>query len=451
MLRAKQNVGSSGLTVFAVGSCLAAASLLLAPAAQARTDKSRHVALAPADTGFGPTAPGVSAILIDASTGHVLAATGADTPRYPASLTKLMTLDLAFQALRDGRITLDTRIPISEHAASVQPVKLGLAPGSTITVQQAILSMTTMSANDAATALGEYLGGGSEEHCAELMTQRAHALGMEQTRFYNASGLPNPYQVSTARDLAILARDIVVTFPQDQQFFEVQKFDLDGHTIYSNNSMLKTYPGATGMKTGYTTLARHNLITSAVRDGRVLIGVELHEPSWGATYQQMTAMLDNGFEGPSATGTTVASNLPPVIQPVQHNGPSFISSADAATIRPATAPVARAKPHTKLVEVAANRPVPHDDTSGWTAQVGSYKLLSSARAQANAVRRMRGEGIAHVARLEVHGKIMWTAQVVGLSHDAAHATCSQLSAHGSSCLIIPPQADHLASRNLSDG
>ncbi|OYV32558.1 MAG: hypothetical protein B7Z81_12600, partial [Acidocella sp. 20-61-6] len=446
-----QYVKSSIVTIAALSSCLVAASLLTAPSAQARSDKTRHIAPAPADSGFGPTASGVSAILIDASTGHVLAASGADTPRYPASLTKLMTLDLAFEALRDGQITLDTRIPISEHAASVQPVKLGLAPGSTITVRQAILSMTTMSANDAATALGEYLGGGSEEHCAELMTQRAHALGMEQTRFYNASGLPNPNQVSTARDLAILARDIVMTFPQDQPFFEVQKFDLDGHTIYSNNNMLKTYPGATGMKTGYTTLARHNLITSAMRDGRVLIGVELHEPSWGATYQQMTAMLDNGFEAPSATATMMASNLPTVVQPIKQNGPSLISSADAATTRPVDVPVTKTKPHAKPVEVAANRPKPHNVTSGWTAQVGSFKLFSSARAQANAVRRMRGEGIARVARLEVHGKIMWTAQVAGLSHDAAHATCSQLSAHGASCFIIPPQTDHLASRSLSEG
>ena len=451
MFRVKQYVKSSVMTLAAVSSCLVATGLLTAPAAYARSDKVRHAPVAQADTGFGPTAPGVSAILIDAGTGHVLAAAGADTPRYPASLTKLMTLDLAFEALRDGRITLDTRIPISEHAAAVQPVKLGLAPGSSITVQQAILSMTTMSANDAATALGEYLGGGSEAHCAELMTQRAHELGMEQTRFYNASGLPNPYQVSTARDLAILARDIVVTFPQDQRFFEVEKFDLDGHTIYSNNSMLKTYPGATGMKTGYTTLARHNLITSAVRNGRVLIGVELHEPSWGATYQQMTAMLDNGFAGQNAAGTAVASNLPPVVQPINHAGPSLIATADAATIRPVTAPVAKPKPHEKPLVVAANRPAARDDTAGWIAQVGRFKLLSSARAKANEVRRMRGEGVARVARLEVHGKILWTAQVVGLSHDAAHATCSQLSAHGTSCVIIPPQADHLASRSLSEG
>ncbi|MDE8350023.1 MAG: D-alanyl-D-alanine carboxypeptidase [Acidocella sp.] len=442
---AKRHLRSFIQCIAAASACVFAAGLLAAPAAQARIDQSHA---APTTNGvYGPTSPGTSSILIDAATGRVLTASGADIPRYPASLTKLMTLDLAFQALRDGHMTLDTPISISDHAASVQPVKLGLAPGSTITVRQAILAMTTMSANDAATALGEYLGGGSEVRCSEMMTQRAHALGMAQTRFYNASGLPNPYQVSTARDLAILARDIVITYPQDQQFFEVQKFDLDGHTIYSNNTMLKTYPGVTGMKTGYTVLARHNLVTSAQRDGRTLIGVELHEPSWGATYQQMTAMLDSGFD--HSQPATVAVNLPPASAPVTHAVPSFIASADAATVRPLPAPAVRSKPHEAPTKLASNRPA--STSASWTAEVGSYKYMNSARAQALAVRKLRGEGIARVARIEVHGKVTWAAQLIGLSHEAAHATCTQLSAHGASCVIIPPQADHLAARTMSDG
>ena len=120
---------------------------------------------------------------------------------------------------------------------------------------------------------------------------------MAQTQFANPSGLPNPNQVTTARDMAILARDIVVSYPQYQPFFTTISFNYAGRTIYSNNQMLKLYPGTTGMKTGYTILARHNLITSAEQNGRVLIGVELHEDSWGATYQQMTAMLNTGFGG----------------------------------------------------------------------------------------------------------------------------------------------------------
>lgn len=430
---------------------------------------ARKPATAPAETGFGPTAPGMSAILIDAKSGAVMSAIGADIPRYPASLTKLMTLDLTFQALRDGKLTLNTPLPVSEHAAAVEPVKLGLQPGDTITVQQAILAMTTMSANDAATALGEYLGGGSEYRCGQMMTLRAHALGMAQTQFYNASGLPNPNQVTTARDLSILARDIVLSYPQDQQFFEVQKFSLNGRMIYSNNQMLKIYPGATGMKTGYTTLARHNLVTSAERNGRTLIGVVLHEPSWGTSYSQMTAMLNNGFGQ-----TMVASNQPPAtvnpptINPPASTGPSLITSAAAATIRPATirpasAAAGHARQRAEPIQLATSQPAPQstqqstpqsvtrDMIPGWTAAVGTFKRMDEARTRAISIQRLRGIGVARIARLQSHGHTLWTAQLAGLTHNAAHATCSVLTARHTACTIIAPQSDHLASRSQSDG
>jgi D-alanyl-D-alanine carboxypeptidase len=437
---------------------LLCASVLVPSHASARSEHKRPLhfaAPAPAApfTGFGPTAPGVSAILIDAQSGAVLSESGADIPRYPASLTKLMVLDLAFQAIRDGRLTLDTPIPVSYHAASVEPVKLGLQPGDSLTVRQAILAMTTMSANDAATALGEFLGGGSEDRCGEMMTLRAHVLGMAQSQFYNASGLPNPSQVSTARDLAILARDIVVSFPQDQPFFETQKFDLNGHIIYSNNQMLKIYPGATGMKTGYTILAKHNLITSAERNGRVLIGVVLHEPSWGQTYGQMTAMLNDGFG--AADGTAYASNQPPtptyspqaaspqaaspppVVAPAPAgNGLSLFPSANAATTHPAQ-------------KLAMAPPARRGVTGSWTAEVGSYKRQIAARSRAIAVRDMRGVGIPRVARIVSHGRILWAAQLAGLTEPAAHATCSALAAHGDACSVIAP-AEHFARRDSGD-
>jgi D-alanyl-D-alanine carboxypeptidase len=389
----------------------------------------------PSSAGFGPTSPGVSSIVIDAADGQVISQSGADIPRYPASLTKLMTLDLAFQALRDGRLSLDTAIPVSYHAASVEPVKLGLQPGSTITVRQAILAMTTMSANDAATALGEYLGGGSEERCAQMMTLRAHALGMAQTEYYNASGLPNADQITTARDIGILARDIVVNFPDDQPFFEVQQFDFDGHQVYSNNQMLKTYAGATGMKTGYTDLARHNLVTSAMRNGHVLIGVELHEPSWGASYQQMTAMLDDGFDGHvDGANTLVAANQPP-----------------AVTIRASPAPELRAvssqhhQPAASLAVASRARP---RYIGGWIAQLGLYTRMSRARVEALTVEQMRGVGVPRIARVERHGRVLWTAQLAGLTHSAAHETCDVLAARGDSCLIIAPSTEHLAMDSL---
>ncbi len=435
----------------AIGGATIIAALLAAHPASARTDRHKlllnrydtihfpaHTGAATAATGFGPTAPGMSAILIDARSGAVMSEVGADIPRYPASLTKLMTLDLAFQALRDGRLTLDTPMTVSDHAASVQPVKLGLQPGDSITVEQAILAMTTMSANDAATTLGEYLGGGSEYRCGQMMTLRAHALGMAQTQFYNASGLPNPNQVSTARDLAILARDIVVSFPQDQQFFEVQKFDLNGHTIYSNNAMLKIYPGATGMKTGYTTLAKHNLITSAERNGKILIGVVLHEPSWGSTYGQMTAMLDNGFGE-----TMTASNAAPPATASQ--------DAEPPDMRTASTEAGHARERAQPIQLAGNQAVTRDMIPGWTASLGIFTRMSQARSRALTVQQMRGTGIARIAKVERHGHILWSAQLAGLTHTAAHATCSALAAHGTACTIIAPSSDHLAERSQSAG
>ena len=388
----------------------------------------------PPSVGFGPTYPGPSSLVMDAASGHVLSENGADIPRYPASLTKLMTLDLAFQALRDGKLTLDTELPVSEAAASVEPVKLGLRPGSTITVQNAILAMTTMSANDAATALGQYLGGGSIERVAEMMTLRAHALGMAQTHFANPSGLPDPSQVTTARDLAILARDIVENYPEYQHFFEVENFNFEGRTIYSNNGMLKLYPGTTGMKTGYTDLARHNLVTTADHDGRILIGVTLHEPSWGYSYTQMAGLLNAGFDG-------------------RDTAPD-VSYADAA---PSAAPHLAAPAQPAPVRMASSwRPdAGHDvhagPTGGWTAQLGVYTLLASARIEAINVQRRYGVGVARIARLQHHGHTLWTAQLAGLTRTAAHQTCSDLAMHRSSCLVIAPFADHLASLPAYEG
>jgi D-alanyl-D-alanine carboxypeptidase len=323
--------------------------------------------------------------------------------------------------------------------------------------------MTTMSANDAATALGEYLGGGSEYRCAQMMTLRAHALGMAQSQFYNASGLPNPGQVTTARDLAILARDIVINYPQYQPFFEALSFNFNGRTIYSNNGMLKLYPGAMGLKTGYTILARHNLITAAERNGTILIGVTLHEPSWGQTYTQMTALLDAGFGNhipgnnaillasrltgmpmadPAAASQQVASLQSPPVAPLPAPSSGIASlfpPADAATIRPV------APRYTSRGSLASA------STRDWTAQAGVYSRLVNARVKAITVHKMRGVGIARVARLDRHGKVLWAAQLAGLTQFSAAKTCHVLAAHGDSCIVIAPQADHFAMRDTPAG
>ena len=389
-------------------------------------------------SGFGPTSPGISAITIDVRSGQIISAQDADTPRYPASLTKLMTLDLAFQALTAGRMTLDTRIPVSEHAADVEPVKLGLLPGSTISVRSAILAMTTMSANDAATALGEYLGGGSEARCAQMMNLRAHALGMAQTEFANASGLPNPNQVTTARDLALLARDLVITYPQFQTFFEVTSFDFRGRKVFSNNGMLKSYYGATGMKTGYTDLAEHNLVTSADRNGKELIGVVLHEPSWGYAYGQMTAMLDGGFGGhvPMTREMVAAASRP--AKPYMSLALPPVETVVSRTPMPATQ-----LPDSTRQTLSYSR--------RWVAQLGLYYYKTDARIAALKARRLRGSGVAQIEVVERHGKVLWLAQLTGLTYDGAHDTCHAVNAHGHQCDVRPLVSDHLAMLSGADG
>ena len=219
----------------------------------------------------------------------------ADQPRHPASLTKMMTLYLTFEALRDRRITLDTPVPVSPHAASMEPTKLGLVPGSRLTVEQAILGLVTKSANDAASALGELLGG-SEDRFAQMMTLRARALGMSHTTFTNASGLPDPDQWTTARDLAILSRRLINDFPGYYRYFSTPSFAWHRQVIINHDNMLRTYPGADGLKTGYTDASGHNLVTSAVRGGVRLVGVVLGAASNGERDIHMASLLDHGFE-----------------------------------------------------------------------------------------------------------------------------------------------------------
>ncbi len=236
-----------------------------------------------------------ASIIVDAASGNVLSSSSPDESRHPASLTKMMTLYMTFEALRDRRISLDQVVPVSDHAASMSPTKLGLVPGSVITVEQAILGLVTLSANDAASALGEMLGG-DEDRFAQMMTLRAHGLGMMRTTFENASGLPDPDQITSARDMAMLARHLIQDYPNEYRYFSTPNFVFHGRTIWNHDRMLQTYPGADGLKTGYVNASGHNLVTSAVRDDKRLIGVVLGAASNVERDQHMAALLDRGFE-----------------------------------------------------------------------------------------------------------------------------------------------------------
>ncbi|MCJ8023976.1 D-alanyl-D-alanine carboxypeptidase [Shinella yambaruensis] len=234
--------------------------------------------------------PKYSGIVIDAKTGKVLYSEDADALRYPASLTKMMTLYLTFEALEAGKIRLNTRVPFSKNAASEPPTKLGVGAGNSITVEQAMLGLITRSANDASTALAEFLGG-SEERFARMMTQKARALGMTRTVYRNANGLPNTAQVTTARDQARLGIALRQHFPQYYDYFSVRSFRFGKQTINGHNRLLGTVRGVDGIKTGYTRASGYNLVTSAVADGRSVVGVVIGGRSGAARDQQMRKLI----------------------------------------------------------------------------------------------------------------------------------------------------------------
>ena len=214
-----------------------------------------------------PADPAFAAMVVDANAGRTLFAVNEDQPRHPASLTKVMTLYLLFEQLDKGAMTLQTEIPVSEHAAAQEPSKLGLEPGNSITVDDAIKAVVTRSANDVAVAIGEAIGG-DKSRFAELMTRKAHALGMSRTLYRNASGLPNDEQITTARDLTILARATEERFPRYFKYFSTHEFAYGGEIIGNHNHLLGRVDGVDGIKTGYTRASGFNLLTSVHRDGR---------------------------------------------------------------------------------------------------------------------------------------------------------------------------------------
>ena len=286
-----------------------------------------------------------SSIVVDAADGTVLSGVNPDALRYPASLAKIMTAYMLFAALRDGRLSFDQPVPVSAHAASQEPSKLGLLPGSIITVEQALIGLVTKSANDAAAALGELMGG-DEGRFAQMMTLQARSLGMVHTTFRNASGLPDQDQVTTARDLAVLARHLVQDFPVYYPYFSIPGFLWHGRMIWNHDTMLQTYPGADGIKAGYIGASGHNLVTSAVRAGVRLLGVVLGTASSAERDRQMTALLDQGFERMDVLplAPMASAHLPWLLTPGQAS---------------ATPGVVKALPHVRSAAVALRHGLGH--------------------------------------------------------------------------------------------
>ena len=314
--------------------------------------------------------PAYSSIIVDANSGATLQSTSPDGLRFPASLTKVMTLYLLFERLESGKMSLDTEMNVSEHASEQAPTKLGLRPGQTIRVEDAIKGLVTRSANDAAVVIAEAIGG-DEDDFAKMMTRKARALGMTRTVYRNASGLPNDDQVTTARDQSILGRSIQDRFPRYYRYFATASFKYRGHNIRNHNHLLGSVEGVDGIKTGYTRASGFNLITNLRRGNRHLVGVVmggrsarsrdgvmrnlLAENLDKATGRRTVAAITERSPAEANAAVAEANAAERPAAPTQVQGAIQVAAAAAET---ADIPTPRPAPTTRSVIAAATAAVP---------------------------------------------------------------------------------------------
>lgn len=420
--------------------------------------------------------PRYAAIVEDAATGEVLYQMRADSPRYPASLTKIMTMYLTFEALETGRLHPTDTVYISPRAAGQSPTKLGLRAGESIDVDDALHAIAVISANDIAVAMAEKLGGGSEERFAAMMTMKARELGMTHTRYVNANGLPDSRQVTSAHDIAVLCRAVLRDYPQYYHYFGTEEFSYRGRSWNNHNHLLGRMPGVDGFKTGFTNAAGYNLAASAVRDGRRLITVVLGGSSGGARNENVEELMLTGFdvEERRARGEqiTVAQNLftqPPaesrltpqygqgdvgdpidmVLTAAEHGTPVTTYQPGAVTQLAAQRPglVAEVPRNYGYMAGAAQSPtmgatmpsparaaaLPHN----WQVQVGEYGSNRLATRQVDYVadnfKSMFDDRPGEVDRVGGRYRAVFT----GFTETEARAACSAVTASKVACFANP--------------
>ncbi|WP_431855510.1 serine hydrolase [Azospirillum sp.] len=393
------------------------------------------------------------AIVIDARTGEVLHEHDADALTPPASLTKMMTLYLTFDALDDGRLTLDQALPVSEYASSQSPTKLGLRPGSTIRVEQAILGLVTKSANDAAVVLAEALGG-SEARFAEAMTRKARELGMKRTVFRNPNGLPNPEQVTTARDFAVLSQAMLKDHPKYYPYFSRRNFLYGGRSLHNHNRLMSRYEGMDGIKTGYTVASGFNLAASAVRDGHRLIAVVMGGKSAVSRDNRMAVLLDEAFAklrrgkggDPDAPVVAQAVPVPQVARAVEDDEEDEPRPAPRAVKKAAPTPKKVDPKPTSIAQLAAAvaPATPVRSAEGWVVQVGAFGTKAAGqKALTQASRKLpRLLSAAKPSVVEIASKKgkMYRARLSGLDEKAARTVCTELLKTGQRCVALAPTA-----------
>lgn len=376
--------------------------------------------------------PGVAqaryaSIVIDDSTGRVLHEVNADTRNYPASLTKMMTLYMVFDALERGKLKMDQKLEVSRRASGVAPSKLGLLPGSTITVENAILALITKSANDVAVVIAEALAG-SERQFAREMTKKAMQIGMTRSNFRNASGLPNRSQLSTARDMATLARALIHDFPQYYGLFATKSFTYNGRTYRNHNRLLSRYDGTDGIKTGYIRASGFNLAASTVRDGRRLIAVVFGGKTARSRDRHIATLLDRGY------AVAMASGVEQVPEPPRRKPDMALAALEALPTDAAMAPV----PETGPIEMGSVEDLTPDDM--WGVQVGAFyapeqSRLRAVEAAARAPELLAGSRILITDIRGDRGRI-YRARLAGLTEERAREACKQLKAGKFDCLVV---------------
>jgi D-alanyl-D-alanine carboxypeptidase len=383
---------------------------------------------------------GYSSIVIDAETGKVISEYDADAHNFPASLTKMMTLYLLFESLEQGKVRLDQQFAVTSRAAAQAPSKLGLVPGETVAVRDLILGLVTKSANDAAVVVAEGLAG-SEPAFAERMTQKARALGMASTTYRNASGLPNPGQITSARDLVRLARALYRDFPREYAYFATEEFSYRGATHINHNHLMHAFDGMDGIKTGYIRASGFNLAASAVRDNHRLIGVVMGGQSAHARDMKMAQLLNTAFAGRGEPSERLVAEE-------QERNPNTLARRAARTIA-ALSPVGRAEAATAAsAKPASHRPSSREASGRWSIQVGAFAQQSAAeKTAAAALTKLpgaKGKTIQVMAPQRKDKERVYRARIAHFSEGEAQKACRVLHKKHKACTVVGPSAVQVA-------
>lgn len=346
-----------------------------------------------------------AALVANMDTGQILIKENANQLNYPASLTKIMTVYLTFDALEHGRLHLDDYLIVSNYAAAASPVKLGLSAGSKITVEDAIKAVVVMSANDVARVLAENLKGGKEGNFADMMTRVANEIGLKNTNFENSSGLPNDDHMSTARDIALLSMAVYKHFPQYWKYFGIKTWTYNGKTYTNGNRLLGTYAGCDGMKTGFTNKSRYSLVATANRGGTHLMAVVLGAENKDVRAAVATQLLNRGFEMTKNNSAPIERTTPVA--------PIALQSSHVAPV--ATAPTFAAAYNAATTAAAPTYNAPSVSRGGAGVQFGAFSSRDAAAKQVANVKNKLGV----VATIEQASNGMFRVRANGITDAAA--------------------------------